>query len=262
MGQLSGGETGSVVQSAGGPTLVTLVHKLEQLVDDRLEKLPMGLEEARVLADNVHDVGRDDSLVVLASLDLDEAEQVLDDLDKKALLGLLVHRARDRADRPAERVEVRPRPLAAVDLVTESSRRGLAFGDHSTHPVGANQTHLLRELFRHDVLSVEDVEVRQVDEDLAHALVKDDRVRLLHKLTDHLALVILDDEDLLWLDHALDHDEPQVRQDLGVDVLPERLAGGEASAAHAAREVETQQRVDLWHGRLRVGGRERASVTA
>jgi len=93
------------------------VHEFEQLVDDRLKELPVGLEEARVLADDVHDVGRNDGLVVLAALDLNEAEQVLDDLDEEALLGLLIHGARDRTNRPAERVEVGPRPLAAVDLI-------------------------------------------------------------------------------------------------------------------------------------------------
>lgn len=69
---------------------MALVHELEQLVDDRLEELPVRLEEPRVLADNVHDVGRDDGLVVLSSLDLAQAEQVLDHLDEEPLLGLLV----------------------------------------------------------------------------------------------------------------------------------------------------------------------------
>ena len=47
-----------------------LVHELEELVDDGLQELPVRLQESRVLADDVHDVGRDDGLVVLASLDL------------------------------------------------------------------------------------------------------------------------------------------------------------------------------------------------
>jgi hypothetical protein len=38
-------------------TLVRLVGELEELVDDRLEELPVRLEEARVLTDDVHDVG-------------------------------------------------------------------------------------------------------------------------------------------------------------------------------------------------------------
>ena len=47
-----------------------LMHELEQLVDDSLQKLPMSFEEPRVLPDDVHDVGCDDSLVVLTTLDL------------------------------------------------------------------------------------------------------------------------------------------------------------------------------------------------
>ena len=59
---------------------------LEQLVDDRLQKAPVIAQETRVLPDHIHDVGRDDGLVVLAALDLDEAEELLDDGDDKHLL--------------------------------------------------------------------------------------------------------------------------------------------------------------------------------
>ena len=92
------------------------VHKLEQLVDHRLEELPVGLEEPRVLAHDVHDVGGDDGLVVLALLLLAQPQQVLDDRHQEPLLVLLVHRAGDGADGPAQRVEVLPRPLGAVNL--------------------------------------------------------------------------------------------------------------------------------------------------
>lgn len=49
---------------------MSLVHKLKEFVHDSLEELPVRFQEARILADNVHDVGGDDSLVVLAALDL------------------------------------------------------------------------------------------------------------------------------------------------------------------------------------------------
>ena len=78
------------------------MHKLEQLVDDRLEELPVRLEEARVLADHVHDVGGDDGLVVFSLLLFAEAEQVADDRNQEAFLVLFVHGARDGADSPAE----------------------------------------------------------------------------------------------------------------------------------------------------------------
>lgn len=57
-------------EGTGERTFVSLVHELEQLVDDCLEELPVRFEEARVLADDIHDVRRDDRLVVLATLDL------------------------------------------------------------------------------------------------------------------------------------------------------------------------------------------------
>jgi hypothetical protein len=41
---------------------VRLVHELKQLVDDRLEELPVRAQELGVLADDVHDVGGDDGL--------------------------------------------------------------------------------------------------------------------------------------------------------------------------------------------------------
>lgn len=50
----------------------------------------MRFEEARILTDDVHNVGSDDGLVVLSSLHLGQAEQLFDDVDQEALLVLLV----------------------------------------------------------------------------------------------------------------------------------------------------------------------------
>lgn len=52
----------------------------------------MRLQEARILPDDVHNIGRDDGLVVLPALDLAQAQKVLDDGDQEALLLLLVYR--------------------------------------------------------------------------------------------------------------------------------------------------------------------------
>ena len=49
-------------------TLVGLVHELEQFVHDCLQEAPVCAEEAWILPHDVHDVGGDDSLVVLALL--------------------------------------------------------------------------------------------------------------------------------------------------------------------------------------------------
>lgn len=71
---------------------MSLVHKLEELVDDSLEEFPVCLEETRVLPDNVHDVGSTHRLVVLASFLLGQSQEVLDDRDQEPLLHVLACR--------------------------------------------------------------------------------------------------------------------------------------------------------------------------
>lgn len=56
---------------------VQLVHELEQFVHHGAKELPVRPEEARVLPDDVHDVGRHHRLVVLAPLHLAQVQQVL-----------------------------------------------------------------------------------------------------------------------------------------------------------------------------------------
>jgi hypothetical protein len=47
---------------------MSLVHEFEKFVYYGLEELPVGLEESRVLSDNVHNIGGNNGLVVLSSL--------------------------------------------------------------------------------------------------------------------------------------------------------------------------------------------------
>lgn len=63
------------------------VHELKEFVDHRLEKLPMGSEKAWILANNIHDVGGYDSLVVLSSLLLTQTQQVLSKTEVKNFSG-------------------------------------------------------------------------------------------------------------------------------------------------------------------------------
>ena len=51
----------------------------------------MCLQETRILSDNVHDIRRNDGLVVLATLNFAEAEEILDDRHQETLLGLLIY---------------------------------------------------------------------------------------------------------------------------------------------------------------------------
>ena len=60
-------------------SLVGLVHELEKFVHHCLQEAPMGPEKARILSHNVHDVGGDDGLVVLALLLLAQSQQIFND---------------------------------------------------------------------------------------------------------------------------------------------------------------------------------------
>ena len=67
------------------------MHELEQLVRYGLQELPMGFEEPWVLSNDVHNIGSDDSLVVLAPLHLCQAQEIFDNSDKESFLNVLVY---------------------------------------------------------------------------------------------------------------------------------------------------------------------------
>ena len=62
-------------------TFMRFVHELEKLVDNRLQELPVCFQESRILSDNVHDITRNDCLVVFATLLLSQTKKILDDRD-------------------------------------------------------------------------------------------------------------------------------------------------------------------------------------
>lgn len=95
--------------------------------------------------------------------------------------------------------------------------------------------HLLRKLVCHDSLCVLDIQMCEVDQHLPHTFVQHNGVTLLHELSNNLSFVVFDDQylecqllhlrcsqstNLFWLDHLLNHHQPQVRQDIGVCRLP------------------------------------------
>lgn len=73
-----------------GLTLMSFVHELEELVDDGLEELPVCFKESRILTNNIHDVGRDNSFVVLPPFDLAKPKKILDYSNKETFLLFLV----------------------------------------------------------------------------------------------------------------------------------------------------------------------------
>lgn len=72
------------------PTFVRLVHELKQFVNDRLQEFPMGLEEARVLPNDIHDVGGDNSLVILTTFYFTKTQEIFDNSDQKTLFRFLI----------------------------------------------------------------------------------------------------------------------------------------------------------------------------
>ena len=72
----------------GMQTLVRLMHEFEKFVDNSFEKLPVRLQEAGVLPNNVHDVTSHDSLVILSSNHFRESQQLLYEVDEESFLCL------------------------------------------------------------------------------------------------------------------------------------------------------------------------------
>lgn len=70
---------------------MSLMHKLEQFVDHRLQKFPMGLQETGILSHNVHDVTGHNRFIVFTALHFCETEEILNDCNKKAFFSLLIH---------------------------------------------------------------------------------------------------------------------------------------------------------------------------
>mmetsp|Transcript_67821 Transcript_67821/g.151460 ORF Transcript_67821/g.151460 Transcript_67821/m.151460 type:complete len:474 (+) Transcript_67821:1658-3079(+) len=205
-------------------TWVQLVHELEELVDHRLQKFPVGAEKARILADDVHDVGSDDRLVVLAALHLAQTQQIFDDRHQKPLLILLRHSTRDRPDSPTQSVKIMPRPLRAIDLVLQ--------------------------LLEHDILGVVVVQVRKVHQCLAHRFVQRDRIRILHGLPHNLPVLVLYYQYLLRLRHSRNEKHTQLGEDRRVQLASRRC--GRAKCGRRQHEGRLWRRLELRLGMIQI----------
>lgn len=69
---------------------MSLVHEFKKLVHDCLQEFPMSFEKSRILPHDVHDVGGNDSFVVLPALHFAQTKQIFDYCDKKSFLRLLI----------------------------------------------------------------------------------------------------------------------------------------------------------------------------
>lgn len=53
------------------------MHKLKEFVDHRFKEFPMSPEEARILSNDIHNIGSNDRLVILATFLLAKTQQLL-----------------------------------------------------------------------------------------------------------------------------------------------------------------------------------------
>ena len=67
------------------------MHKFKQLVNYSLQELPVCSKEPGVLPNDIHDVGRNNSLIVLAFLLFAKAQQVFNNSHQEPLLIFLMH---------------------------------------------------------------------------------------------------------------------------------------------------------------------------
>mmetsp|Transcript_78298 Transcript_78298/g.173487 ORF Transcript_78298/g.173487 Transcript_78298/m.173487 type:complete len:304 (-) Transcript_78298:1123-2034(-) len=198
------------------------VHELEEFEDHRLQKLPMGPEEARVLANDVHDVAGHYSLVLLAPLHLAETEKILDHVDKEALLIRLVHGTANGSDGPAKAIQKGRRPVLRGSLCEA----------------------LLRQSLQHDRLHIVSVEVREVDESLAHHLIERDLIRILLLGPDNVPLLVLLDGNLGGLRHLRNEYAAHLCEDGAVLLLLPAVGveAVEAGRVYACGAVQQQRR--------------------
>lgn len=111
-----------------------------------------------------------------------------------------------------------------------------------------------RQLVRHDVLGIDDIQMRQIYQNFATGLVQLNGVALLDEFAHNLAFVVLHDQHFLGPDHVLDHHLPKVGQDLGVLVLAERIVGEDTriwgSAVHQTSGAHGNERIQVSDGEL------------
>mmetsp|Transcript_33326 Transcript_33326/g.85438 ORF Transcript_33326/g.85438 Transcript_33326/m.85438 type:complete len:300 (-) Transcript_33326:894-1793(-) len=174
----------------------------------------MGPEEAGVLPYYVHNIARDDGLVVLAPGDLAQPQEVFDDMYQEPFLVVLPHRSRDGPDGPAEGGEALPRPPLAA-------RGGVD---------------LQAQLLDHYVLRLLVVEVREIHERLPHRLVKRNNLHVLQVLLDDVPVLVLHHQHLLGLGHAVNEDPADLVQDRRVCLEAGRLLLGERGGEHEGGE--------------------------
>lgn len=156
------------------------MHKLEEFVDDCLQKLPMSLQETGILSHNIHDVTSHNGFVVFPALHFREPKKILNDRNKETFFGFFIHGAWDRSNSPAKGVAIGPGPLRPIDLLSK--------------------------LIDHDILCVDNIKVGKVNETLSDRFVELNCITLFDELADDFSFIVLDNQDFFRPHHLLNHD--------------------------------------------------------
>ena len=158
---------------------MSLVHKLEQFVDHRLQKFPMGLQETGILSHNVHDVTGNNGFVVFTAFHFCETEEIFNDCNKKAFFSLLIHGARNRTNGPTQSIAVDPGPLRSIDLLSK--------------------------LINHDIFRVNNIKVSKINKALPDGLIELNRITLFDELADNFSFIVFHNQNFFGTHHLLDH---------------------------------------------------------
>mmetsp|Transcript_76595 Transcript_76595/g.155496 ORF Transcript_76595/g.155496 Transcript_76595/m.155496 type:complete len:494 (+) Transcript_76595:1160-2641(+) len=176
-----------------------LVHKLEEFEDHRLEELPMGFQESRILTNHIHDVAGHSRLIFLAFFQIAEFQQISDHRNHELLLFRLLHGAADRTNGPTQVVQHGRTPAL---------QRVLPLQTFVCHPL------------QHQILHVFRVQVGQVDQGLAHHFVQCELICILLFHPHNVPLLVFFDGDLWRLHHLRNQHLTNLRQQWGIEFQP------------------------------------------
>jgi hypothetical protein len=113
---------------------------------------------------------------------------------------------------------------------------------------------LAGKLFGHDLFGIGNIQMGKENKTFPRRLVQLNGVALLDEFSNDFALIVFDNQNLLRLDHLLNHDGSQVGQDFGVLVLAQLVVGKQARVACSTTTVsktgeaaQVQQRIHISH---------------
>ena len=128
--------------------------------------------------------------MIFPSHDFAQVQQVSNRRDQKSILLVFLHGPGNTSNRPAQRVQRVPRVLSAVQLIAQ--------------------------LFQHLLLGIFVVQVRQVNQRLAHDFVLDQNVVVFQRLAHDVSVFIFHDQHFFGFRHSRNHQHSQFTHRRGI----------------------------------------------